>query len=298
LGFTSPQTFLIYTPEFKNIPTQLIPKVGTPTQTFSSYYFMYYYTTMINMMNTALATATASLNTLSGLSFIAPFFLYDSETQLISLYADSATFANSLANPVKIWFNNATWNFLVGFNADVYFDNNQTFNNPNGTDNLILIQNNYGLNLQSMTVPSNYTAIKTTTQYNAYGYWAFLKSIYITTSMNIQNEIFFINNTSSTQNVNYIGVLTDYLPDLSQTGTGGGAGIGNQIFIYNATSLYRMFSFNQKTPLYNFNLGVVFADTYGNTYPLILDKGMEASFKFMFIKKNIYATMNKNIITF
>ena len=84
-----------------------------------------------------------------------------------------------------------------------------------------------------------------------------------------------------------------FQPDISTTGTGSGAGVGNQIFSYDAPSLFRVFSFNQTTPLYNINLGISFQDKLDNIYPLYLDKYMSASFKFMFIKKEIFSGMNK-----
>lgn len=60
-------------------------------------------------------------------------------------------------------------------------------------------------------------------------------------------------NSSSKQNMRYINILEDYLPDF---GILNGARIQNQILTYNATSLYRIFTFNQKTPLYKVSLAI------------------------------------------
>jgi hypothetical protein len=289
-GFQSEQTFLIFTPEFFNIPSYSIPKVGTPTQTFNEYYYIFNIRTFINMMNTALETATTDLNAKSGLSITPPFYSYDSITQLLSLYADKTFFDSSIADPIQIWFNNPLWKYFTGVEASAYLDNNGGYNVPFGKDNLLKIYNDHGLNLA--TIPSNpaITYLKMTIEYSGWGYWNNLKSILITTSMNVTSEVFFLNNTSgSGQNVNYVNVLTDYTPDISVTGTGGGAGIGQQIFIYNAPSLYRLFSFNQRTPLYKISLTVNVKDTYNNIFPLLLDKATSASFKIMFIKKNIWS---------
>ena len=85
--------------------------------------------------------------------------------------------------------------------------------------------------------------------------------------------------------MNYINVLTDYIPDLSSVGSE--AGLSTKNFIYNAPSLYRVFSFNQKDPLNNFDIQIYMMDIYNNIYPLTLLKGITCNLKFMFIKKNL-----------
>ena len=292
-GINSDQTYLIYTPDYANIPAVDIPQLGTPTQTFNSYYFCFSITTFIHMMNTALATATTSINSKGGTIAHAPYFIFDPETALISLYTDVSFDTNSGTS--KLWFNNSLWNYFVGFNAVVYYAPNKSFNNALGKDNLFTITNDLGINTVNLTpsIGAPYLAIKTENQYTSFGYWAVLKNILITTSMNIVSELFFINNSNTQQNIKYVNVLTDFQPDISTTGTGSGAGVGNQIFSYDAPSLFRVFSFNQTTPLYNINLGISFQDKLDNIYPLYLDKYMSASFKFMFIKKEIFSGMNK-----
>ncbi len=69
--------------------------------------------------------------------------------------------------------------------------------------------------------------------------------------MNVNSEAFFINNNSNNQNVNFQNILEDFMPDLAQSAS---AGVQNSIFTYDAPSLYRIWSFNQKTPLYRVNL--------------------------------------------
>ncbi len=104
--------------------------------------------------------------------------------------------------------------------------------------------------------------------------------------MNIVSEIFFISNASALQNSAYLNVLTDFIPDLSN---GQEAGVGSKIFIYNAPSLFRVFDFVDKHPLYSIGLTINWTDTLGNVYPLTLSKGTVASIKMMFIKKSFYA---------
>jgi hypothetical protein len=123
-----------------------------------------------------------------------------------------------------------------------------------------------------------------------FGYYSYLKTIQITTSMSVISEQYFVNDDSGLQNTNYINVLTDFLPDLSVQGN---CGASVQNFIFNASSLYRIFQFNQQHPLTQITLNINILDKYNNLYPLQLDKGQVANFKIMFIKKSVYSGMSK-----
>jgi hypothetical protein len=78
--------------------------------------------------------------------------------------------------------------------------------------------------------------------------------------------------------------MTDFLPDVSQPIPG----ISGYKFIYNAPSLYRIFEFYQKSPLYTINAALYYTDIYGNSFPLTVPKGQVAEIKFMFIKKSVF----------
>ena len=155
-----------------------------------------------------------------------------------------------------------------------------------GIDNVIIP--NYSI-VNSVTL-GTLSYFKNSFQYNSYGYWNWLKTILITTTMNVNSEAVYDNNSSNLQNVNFVNILEDFMPDLAIPN---GAGIANQIFTYFAQSLYRVFNFNQKSPLYRVNLAISMVDIYGNNFPLPIPKGQLANFKIMFIKKSIYSNMNK-----
>jgi len=278
--FDSAQCFVEYVPTFE-IPNYILPPSPTPLQTFSQYYYIYDYSAIIRMWNTTLQTATASLNTVAGTTFTAPFFFYEATTQLISLYTKPGEW-DGVGAP-KLWFNYAMLNYFVG--ASLYSVSSLV---PTvlGKDNQYLIENFSNLNVVDV---SGVKLLKTSFDYNSYGYYNFLNSILITTSMNVQSEQFYINNPQDYQNAQFVNVLADYLPDLA---TPNGAGLAQQIFIYNAPSLYRVFEFKQKTPLYKVSLTISLVDRYGNVFALGLDKGILASFKLMFIKKSVYEAQN------
>ena len=91
------------------------------------------------------------------------------------------------------------------------------------------------------------------------------------------------------QSTAYSSVLTDYLMDISEPN----AGLSSYKFIYNATSLYRVFSFIDSTPLLNISVTFYWTDTIGNRYPLTVEKGQLPSVKFMFIKKELLAPLTR-----
>ena len=276
---TSGQSFVFFEPQVILPPAQ-IPPVNTPTQATSAYYLLYDYTRFLNMWNTALQTASAAI----GLA-TSPFFVYDAPTQLISLYVNKTDFAG-----YNLWFNNQFLTFMLGLESVSY---NQAKTSVAGLDNLVVIRDT----LVNTVTLGGIAYLQTSFQYGSYGYWNFLKSFLITTTMNVASEVVYSNNNSTSivasgSNMVYINILEDFMPDLAMAN---GAGVQNQIFTYVAPSLYRIFSFNQKSPLYKVNLAIVLADIYGNQYPLTLPKGQLANFKLMFIKKTLYAGINKSV---
>jgi hypothetical protein len=287
-NFNSDQTFVRFIPEYDFDDTD-IPKTGTKTQTFNDYYSLFSYTSLINMWNIALKTATNNLNTKAGLTLTPPYFFYDATTQLISLYTIKGEFESYFEDgtettrgiffntPFETFFNGARAKYIRPTNPDeiIY-----------GKSNMFLIQN-----LKNNTVlQNNEDFIRTTFDYNSFGYYNFLKSIVVSTNMNVESETFSINSISQYQNqtytnLQYINVLTDFIPNLSNDNS---AGTAQQIFVYDAPSLYRVFEFKQTTPLYQISLDINMVDNYNNIYPMILDNGISCHFKLMFIKKELY----------
>lgn len=270
-------------------PVYFVPVITDPTygitptypsavQQFTPYYFIYSYGTWVSFLNTALAVAFADLQTkVSGALDNAktPFFYYDPNTQLITLYADKDYFDQSLMDPVYIYFNSVSNAYFNGF-----IWNEENIGDSQGLDNYFVITNTMGLNTKTI----NSTVYTMNTQeFVALSYLSPLKNILITTQMGVSSEIFFLNSPGATQNTSFVNVLTDFIPDLSGSQE---AGVSSKTFIYNATSLYRLFEFIDKNPLYSVSLAINWVDTNNNIYPLQLAKGTLASIKIMFIKKS------------
>ena len=294
----SAQTFYTFVPQLQE-PTIPIPPTGTSTQTFSPYYFLYDYTALVDIMNVALLDAFNDLKASVGLPIagaVAPFFYYNCVTEKIELYTDKTYFDKNLVTPIKIYFNSPSYVFLEGFTYTSVHDTDL-----NGKDALITIDSANGINdinyFGQITppVPLATTYIKSQQQYVSLGYMSLLKSIIITTNMNIYPEAYNLSKSNLGTNVSYQNIMFDFLPDLAQPS----AGISGYKFIYNAPNLYRIFSFKQKSPLMNISASVSWVDNLGNVYPLVNEKGQTTEIKFMFIKKSLYKNfINKDISKF
>lgn len=276
------QINLIWTPQVYSTVGQT-PSYVFPAekQIYDPYYYCYNYQTWVNMMNTALKTAMTELKAL--VPAVAgsqdPFFYYDATTQLFSLYAPTAYFDSNLPNYITIYFNSVSSFFFNGF----YF-NEKSVGSANGTDEYFIIQNYNNINTKTIG-GNNYIVLQQ--EFCNLAYISPLKSIILSTNMNVVSEIFYINNPRAIQNNQFINVLTDFLPDLSG---GNEAGVGSKIFIYNASSLWRLFQFVDRQPLYKFSVDIFWADVNNNITRLQLPKGLQANIKMMFINKNFYST--------
>jgi len=263
-------------------PVSIIPQENTPTQTFSNYYFLYQYQSIINIMNVALKNALANLKTKAGTEAIADspdaFFYYDCNTNLIALYSPPLFDAtNDLSVPILIAFNSPSSIFFVGVPYQFY-----GYSQPFGVDAIFRIQNNNTLNQKTINaVVYNITS----QEFISLAYMSYLRNIFISTTMPVKTETFYINDAQGTQNLNYNSILTDFIPDISLSND---AGVSSKIFIYNAPSLFRVFEFTNRGSLYEVSAALSFSDTLGNIYPLYLEKGQAIEIKFMFIKKSVY----------
>ena len=280
----STQAFIKFIPQIENQPT---PPVGTLGQQFTPYYFITSYNWWLQLLNTALNEAITDLKTQVGgaiTNATAPFFNYDSSTQLITLYADKSWYSNILTTPIYIYFNSVSIPIFNGFNF-----NRVSSGSANGVDCYFVIRNNNDLNLQTI---GTVEYILSTQEYVGLSYLSTLSSFIISTSMNIKSESSFILNPTNgnAQNLQYTNILTDFIPDLSSTNE---AGLASKIFIFTApVNMYRPFQFNQRDPLYNIIVNISFTDSFGNVYPLQLPKYNNVTIKFQFMKKSIFAAMS------
>ena len=268
-----------------------VPINGQP-KTQSSYYFVYDYETMINLWNTALATAYATVQSAVGAPLVAnqpPFFYYNPNTQIIELYSvQSVSEYTNSGNFLQVFCNDIMQPYVHGFKYYLvnYPTTSLLFNIQSYPNSLTPINN---VSFGSPAV--NY--IKVQQEYVSLNYWNMLRNIFITTTMPVQQEGYYIGNGNNTigQNLLLQSTLTDYIPDLT---AGQQAGVAGSQFIYNASSLWRIFQINSHTPLYNFSAALYFTDQNNYQWPLGLFTKQQVNIKFMFIKKHLIANFLKS----
>lgn len=289
---TSQQTFYNY---IQTNFFEVAPQVGTPRQQNTSYYFIYDYYLLSKIMNTCLSSCLANLKTQGGTGAIAtaadPYFLYTPATQSYTVYAEESYFSsNSGGSYIQIFFNSLSYNFMYGFPYVSVAEGS-----ANGLDSYLSIENINYSNVEVVPPPptvGGLTYVKCLQQYPALCYINLLNSIILTTNNNINTETYYSNENSLNRPNNqvYTKVLTDFMPDLSGAND---AGASSKIFIYNASSLYRIFQFIQETPLMEISLNIYILDAYGNYYPLYLNRDSICTIKFMFIKKSAFRFNSK-----
>lgn len=281
----SDQIYYIFQPQLLD-PTIPIPKIGAPIQNLlTPYYYLFDYPWIVKIMNVALASAMDSLKTKVGGALDTantPFFHYDGTTGLITLYTDP-NFFGEIENPVSIYFNNPSYVYLTGF----------TFNNLSGSqlvdgrENLLIINNPNNINIVTI---NSIQWIKTAQLYVSLEYMSELNSIEVSTQMAVRPLNYNITPISDggsipQQNIGFSNIITDFLPDISQPAPG----ISSYQFIYNASSLYRVFEFTKGDPLREIQATFHWTDNYGNRHPLYQPKGQSTNILFMFIKKSLYS---------
>ncbi len=299
-GIDSVQTFLVYVPTITSrsslIPTSPVPVTGA-IQTL--YYFLYDYTLFLQICNTALQSAFASLSGLTSLpaGSLAPYFIYDPVTQLISLIVQADNYDQGSSPYIQIWFNNL---LLPFFHAIP--NSHPAGNLSNGKTNIFtvgdLLNNSY-----TSPVPSFGSALQMSQQYVSLGYWNSFKSLLITTNtLPIKPEAIppapsvqgALESNLASSNINTRLILTDFVPDLLNN-----AGTYSTIATYTpGFSDYRLINMYTSQPIRQINLEIFWVDTYGNIFPIILYQGQTANIKLAFIPKKFYLHRSPNKINY
>lgn len=270
---------LIWVPEL-TYETPIV-QTGSASQNISPYYYMYEYETLINMFNTALNLAFIAYNAANPgnphIAFPCPLFVYDANTQLISLIAHSSWTTTSPLNQV-ICVNNDSFNFLDAFPTTMHSKINDTYN----YDNCFTIFYN-GLNgFPTNNYPTAPTYIKMIQNYDQMHMWNSLRKLIITSgSLPINNEQSPILNDANPDQYNTIPIVADFLPNASV------AGDTRETAFYSADQ-FRLIDLSSNMPLNKIQFEIFWADKQNNLLPLKISKFQEVTMKLCFVKKSLY----------
>lgn len=287
------------------------PVQNQTSQVINTFYYVYSYDTLINMINYALA----NLYIICGLNAPAmfpttnpPYMYLDPATQLISFIVPK--FFTEVTAPLSfiptIYINEPMINYLNSFQ---YFYNGD--NRPDG-DNFVFVFNNlvtqnpYVLANPGLLLPNNVKILPRPDQgyylsgvnpvssplyiqyiesFSTVVYWSSLKKILITTSTIPVSPEFIQPNLNSAVSSS-LPVITDFTPIIQSSNE------SRSIAYYNPSGQYRLVDMISDSPLQKINVKIYWEDNNSNIYPLTISLYQTISIKMAFLRKTLYKQSN------
>lgn len=251
---------VIYVPN-NNLPVPTTTAVSAPywtnNQAISDYYGIFSIQQVITMFNVAVQSALTASGTAGS-----AVYSYNSTTQLISLTVNAAF----VATGASIFMNDAAENFLSTF---------QFYENYTPT-----VEDDYYHVLTPLPAPVGgpYVFVE---EAIGMSLWYDLRNIIITSnSLPIRFES--VPSGSDSGLVAYKPIVTDFIIGLDDVN------VASCIAIYNPQSQYRLIDMTSHTSIVKIQLSILYADKFGNNFPLLLDRSQSASIKLGFFKKNLF----------
>lgn len=249
------------------------PIYFTNAQLTLPYYWVYSFTSMINMFNTTIRSAVVASG--SGLGVVdTPYYSFDPVTQLISLHVTEPFRASGSI----LYINEPMVNYVDAF---PYFFHG--YRNSGGRDYDYILTPSPGAPIGG---PYNFIQ-----DYNTIDLWFSLRKVLITT-----NSIPILSEFVPSQNPNDFGsntginaslpIITDFIPQLEL------ANQSRSIAYYYPSSQYRLVDMISETPLNKINLSVFWEDKFGNLYPILITVFQQMSIKLAFLRKDLYKPMS------
>lgn len=236
------------------------------------------------MVNTALATAFAALPGAPGGS-VAPYFIYDPQTQLISLIASEAFYnlgPGGPATPITVYCNSVLFHFFDGIPIIL-----RGLGTANGADEQFEIRNQNDTNWYNPPGPtdpaSNYplTLLQMEQEYNTLQNWNTLQTVQLVSNLlPINREYVPPASSNNSGVVSSIGVLADFIPFAS------GAEFRTTIdFVSDGP--WRLIDMYGNTPVTRVDLYFYWTDDIGTQRVINIGVDKSATAKMMFIKKDL-----------
>ena len=320
------QTFVQYV-SFDTTQTQPVAVGGSLSvnDLTNPYYYIFSYTQWVNMVNTALATGYAALqtainagavaadiaqwNALAGVVLPAqdnkvPFMEFNPIDLTANYNANVTTFSvlqsgatATTGSGVKTYFNSALYSLYSSFQYKSFGYKTPTI----GRNFQLITFNNSGTNLYS--VPASgavaaYTAIQVYQECQTAALLNPVSAIVFTTALipispeNIGVPKLFNSSglSSSGGLANVAPIITDFVVPFSAMNT------YRPDINYTPSGEYRLCDLYGSTPLQGIEISVFWKDTYGQNHPLELGSGSAANLKIMFRRKDYNTTKLFNSI--
>jgi hypothetical protein len=252
---------VVYTPD-NNHPA---PIQNLPTQVISNYYYVFSFDNFISSIN-ALLVNIATV----GLSQPAPYFTFDSITQLLTLHYPLSLVTAGLTLSI----NAPTVNYFEGFRL--------FFNTTTDLFTFIVPANS---STPVPTEPMAQPEYLITQEYNAMEYWLSLRKIVLLSNkIPINPEIVpaYSSTGSQTGQFNTLPIITDFVPNIETSAQ------SRSVAVYNPSAQYRLIDLIKNTQLYDLDLKLMWSDKLGNLFPIFIEIGQQASVKLAFLRKDLY----------
>lgn len=275
------QEFLIFVPtaDFTEPP----PPNANPNglQTVSPYYFIFEYSSMITIINTAFALAFSKLAAPPPGS-AAPVILYNSVTTLFTILAQKDFYDVKLATPIFVYFSGQLWTILNGFaniqvNVSIGGSTNINQFSPDGRDEQLQITDYFdNTNLPQFSPPfAGDDFYNLTQQYATIFNWnPFKRIVFVTNSLPINGE--YIKGSGSST----IKVLTDFSPFLTHE--------VRTVWQYVPDGQYRLVDMTSHEKIDTIDLQIYWIDRFDNFNRVIIPWGQQATIKLAFLNKKLY----------
>jgi hypothetical protein len=250
----------------------------TGLQTFTDYYYVYNYAWWINIVNNALSTCFATLqSTYSGTlpTSNAPYFTWSTINNTATLVSDVAGYNMASSDYIGLFFNNALYQLFSSLPCKSY-----DLNSIYGL-NYQIYTNSYGL--AATEELTSYTAYLCAQEYSTISVWNPVLSIVFTSntmplvSEQLSAPILYVNgstiqstNTSVIQNI-----ITDFESNDGQY---------KPNLIYQPT-VFRYKDLLGSTPLNSIDIRCYWKNRTGSLIPFVLNSGCSATIKIMFALK-------------
>lgn len=281
----TPPVFLRWVPVHKEVALPPAPNANADGfQSDSLYYYGYSFMNVVNIINTAFATAMTALKAaVGGLNTVdAPFMYFDEVKKTFAIVAENQYYNVNNATHIRIFFNRSLFGIMNSFPMFRY-----SITDPNNKVYQIRMDDEKGYNLiQKALIGSNKVMIELHQEYPTISNFCPISSILFTTTQlpivanNLSAPLTFFNNrliTDSNRNSLTAQIITDlannddfsYKPNL----------------LYAPSAEYRRISLASNRPINNIDIKVYWMDRFGNLKPFYLWSGGKASIKIMFEKK-------------
>ncbi len=286
---------LVYVPEYRGLPitavspglVPIIPTIDYPAP-HKEYWFIYEYSTIINMLNIALDKACAA----AGIAAPRPYFFIDYATELISVVVPtsfttipvtpSETPINVPTRP-EIYMNTSLFNLFGSFPFYAVTTPNPSFGfylSLNGFYFPPRTNNAYYLAASATAPTAPPTAFVFTQEYPILHEWSDLKDIlFMSNKLPLNAESLTTDNGFNTTR---IPILTDFIPQFEKA-----ADLKSTVY-YNPTAQYRLTDLIATLPISSFDISIIWRSTYGDTFPLTINQGEEVNIKIGFLRKDLY----------